>query len=87
MAFVLGATAIAGIDDVVPVHFVNASKEPRRLYWVDFSGTRQPYGVLQPGQRAPLQTYVTHAWMVTDASDRCMGTTVVAKDSASLEIR
>jgi hypothetical protein len=71
---------------VVPVEFVNSSKQPRKLYWFDFAGNRVLFGVLQPGQRAPMQTYTTHAWMIADGSDGCLGTLVISK-AGSIEIR
>jgi hypothetical protein len=71
---------------VIPVEFVNISKHPRKLYWFDFSGTKILAGTLQPGQRAPMQTYTTHAWMIADGSDQCMGTLVISK-AGSIEIR
>ena len=70
----------------VPVEFVNTSKQPRKLIWFDFAGARITAGVLQPGQRAPMQTYTTHAWMIADASGQCMGTLVISK-AGSIEIR
>ena len=70
----------------VAVEFVNSSSEPRKLYWMDFGGMRKLYGTLRPGQRAPMQTYATHSWMVADSSDRCLGTIVIA-GPARLEIR
>jgi hypothetical protein len=71
----------------VPVEFVNTSTQPRKLIWFDFAGARIVAGVLQPGQRAPMQTYTTHAWMIADESDTCLGTTVISKESRSIEIR
>jgi hypothetical protein len=70
----------------VPVEFVNISKQPRKLYWFDFAGAKILAGVLQPGQRAPMQTYATHVWMIADSSDQCMGTLVISK-AGSIEIR
>jgi hypothetical protein len=71
----------------VPVEFVNTSKQPRKLIWFDFAGAKIVAGVLQPGQRVPMQTYTTHAWMIADAgSDQCMGTLVISK-AGSIEIR
>ena len=71
---------------VVPVEFVNASNQPRKLYWFDFAGVKVLAGTLQPGQRTPMQTYTTHAWMIADSSDQCMGTVVISK-AGSIEIR
>jgi hypothetical protein len=70
----------------VAVEFVNTSKQPRTLIWFDFAGAKIVAGVLQPGQRAPMQTYLTHAWMIADGSDRCMGALVISK-AGSIEIR
>ncbi len=70
----------------VAVEFVNSSSEPRKLYWMDFGGMRKLYGTLRPGQRAPMQTYTKHSWIVADSSDRCLGTIVIA-GAARLEIR
>ena len=72
---------------MVPVEFVNVSSQPRRVYWLDFAGARQFYGVMQPGQRAAMQSYVSHPWMMADASDTCLGTIVISKDSRRIEIR
>ncbi len=71
----------------VSVEFANVSGQPRKLYWIDFAGVRQPYGVLQPGQRAPIQTYISHRWAVTDMTDVCLATILISKDSRRLEIR
>ena len=73
-------------QSAVPVEFVNTSKQPRKLYWFDFAGAKIVAGVLKPGQRAPMQTYMTHAWMIADGSDQCMGTLVISK-AGSIEIR
>jgi hypothetical protein len=61
----------------VPIEFVNVSSQPRRLYWIDFTGSRQPYGVLQPGQSGFITSFVTHSWIVTDLADACLGTVVI----------
>jgi hypothetical protein len=37
-------------------------------------------------QRAPMQTYMTHAWMIADAADQRMGTLVISTAGA-IEIR
>jgi hypothetical protein len=57
------------------------------VYWLDFSGARQLYGVMQPGQRASMQTYVSHPWVVADASDTCLGTFMITRDTKRVEIR
>jgi von Hippel-Lindau disease tumor suppressor protein len=70
---------IAGISSVSPTRvtalivFLNESKELRRIYWLDFKGGRQRYGELKPGQRDEQQTFLGHAWLVTDSQDNALG--------------
>lgn len=52
--------------------FVNQMATSLRLYWIDYKGMRQPYGVLEPYQRRQQQTYVTHPWVLTDGNDKCV---------------
>jgi hypothetical protein len=72
--------AVPSIVSAVPVaiEFVNVSNQPRRLYWIDFAGTRQPYGVLQPGQSGFLTSFITHSWLITDLAGTCLGTLVIS---------
>jgi VHL beta domain len=62
----------------VAVEFVNTSSQPRKLYWIDFAGTRQSYGVLAPGQSGFLTSFITHSWLVTDLAETCLGTLVLS---------
>ena len=71
----------------VPVEFFNLSSQPRKLYWLDFNGARRLAGVVQPGQRLSMQTYVNHRWLVADASDTCLGMLVISKDSGRIAIK
>lgn len=52
--------------------FVNAKKSTRRIYWLSYAGTRTLYGALTPGANAALLTFVTHPWVITDTSDKCI---------------
>ena len=54
------------------VQFINISTQLRRLYWLDYSGRRVFYFLLQPGGSFIQATYVTHPWLVADSGDRCL---------------
>jgi hypothetical protein len=71
--------AVSSIVSAVPVavEFVNLTTQPRLLYWIDFAGTRQPYGVLAPGQSGFLTSFITHSWLITDLAGTCLGTLVI----------
>jgi hypothetical protein len=74
------STAVRSIasEFPVPVEFLNTSSQPRKLYWIDFAGTRQSYGVLAAGQSAFITSFITHSWVVTDLAEACLGTLVIS---------
>lgn len=47
----------------VTIDFVNRTGEPVSLYWIDPMGKRQPYGVLDPGDRDSRNTFRSHVWL------------------------
>jgi hypothetical protein len=55
------------------ITFVNATRGPIRLYWIDYNGRRKFYAEVRPGQRHLQQTYVTHPWVVTNFQEDCLG--------------
>jgi WD40 repeat protein len=54
-----------------PILFQNASGSTRNVYWLNYSGVRQLYNTLSPGQSFVQQTFLTHPWVTTDASNTC----------------
>jgi VHL beta domain len=72
---------------IVPIEFVNTSSQPRRLYWIDFAGTPQNYGVLSPGQSGFINSWVTHSWVIADLANNCLETFVVSGAERRVEIR
>jgi serine/threonine protein kinase len=53
-----------------PLTFVNRSEQTVKVYWLDYQGRRVLYATLQAGETATQQTFLTHPWVITDASDR-----------------
>jgi len=64
----------------------NASTAVRRVYWMDFTGARQRYTDLMPGQTWEIDTYVGHHWQITDATDRCLYGLVVDPTMAFVDL-
>lgn len=70
---------IAGISSSSPTKFpalmvfLNESQDLRKIYWLDYKGGRQGYGELKPGERREQQTFLGHAWLVTDSQDNALG--------------
>ncbi len=56
------------------VSFQNDGEHSLKLYWLDYDGKRQPYGTLEPHPPEPVTqpTFLTHPWLVADATDRCL---------------
>lgn len=53
--------------------FRNRSRKKVKIYWLNYSGERVFYRQLNPQTGYTQSTYVTHPWVVTDASDNCLG--------------
>src|SRR6267142_1545088 len=45
---------------------VNRSRKTVKLHWINYDGKREPYATLAPGKSYEAQTFLTHAWLVTD---------------------
>lgn len=54
----------------------NRTRDRAHVYWVDYSGKRVEYGMLEPDQGYEQWTYVTHPWMIVDRTGRCLGIAV-----------
>ncbi|TWT64976.1 DUF885 family protein [Allorhodopirellula solitaria] len=60
-------------DDVTEVEFVNETKQPVQLYWVDTGGRRTAYQKVAPGKSIRQHTYVGHVWVAIGEDDRFYG--------------
>ena len=52
--------------------FENLRDESVRLYWLDESGVRRSYGRLGSKRTIPINSFVHHAWVVTDDHDKAL---------------
>jgi len=59
------------------LRFINATSQPVIVYWLNYEGKRDPSEgqkvTLNPGQSEGRSTYLTHPFLVTDASGKCLG--------------
>lgn len=53
------------------VIFINASGAQRRIVWIDFKGSTKEYARLNAGEQLEQDTFLTHPWIVEDASGNC----------------
>lgn len=51
--------------------FVNTLDVPTPIYWINFTGEKQHYYTLPPGESYRQQTFVHHPWLVCARSERC----------------
>lgn len=66
--------------------FHNSSSQPRRLYWIGFSGERKPYGTIPAGADRKQRSSVGNHWLVTDESDRCLAIFAASETADTLDI-
>jgi len=59
------------------LRFINATSQLVVVYWLNFEGKRDASEdqkvTLNPGQSEGRSTYLTHPFLVTDASGKCLG--------------
>jgi len=53
--------------------WVNRGDQPVKVYWLNFRGERVLYLSLPPGGRRTQRTFVGHNWLVTTATELCLG--------------
>lgn len=51
------------------ITFKNQSKQTVRVYWIDGTRRRTPYGLLKPGEIREQHTFDGHVWLLTNESD------------------
>lgn len=51
------------------IRFINKKTFRVKVYWIDFTGKRQHYFDLEPGEVSDQQTFVSHPWLVTEAGE------------------
>lgn len=73
------------------LRFVNAARQPVVIYWVNYQGQRDPSEdqrqTLAPGETGFRYTYVSHPFLVADASGKCLGIYQPAKEPSVAIIR
>jgi len=57
---------------------VNSFNRPIRLFWSDFSGRPQAYGVLAPGESRRQHTFAGHVWLADFTPDDLVGVFVAS---------
>jgi hypothetical protein len=55
------------------VTFANNTNVPLQVYWLDYTGARRFYRLLNPGEDYVQNTYVTHPWIMVGPRGECKG--------------
>lgn len=58
---------------------VNAFDRPIRIFWADFAGRPQAYGVLAPGESRRQHTFAGHVWLADFKADDLAGVFVASQ--------
>jgi hypothetical protein len=69
------------------ITFTNDTTAARNISWIDYSGRRVLYKILQPGQHYTQPTYITHPWVVTDKDNACKAAIVAQQPDTDFQIR
>jgi hypothetical protein len=55
------------------IHFFNQTDGDLQFYWLDYQGQREAWFDLARGGNYVQDTWVSHPWLVLDASGACLG--------------
>src|SRR5688572_28842207 len=55
------------------VNIVNRSDQVVHVYWLNYSGARADWGIVNPGETRRQGTFLTHPWLLADPSGNCLG--------------
>jgi hypothetical protein len=73
-------------DTKAQITFVNKSGQRINVYWLDFSGHRVLYKMLEAGESYDQQTFLTHPWLVTDSGDNAWNIFLAGTQPTVVEI-
>jgi dipeptidyl aminopeptidase/acylaminoacyl peptidase len=59
--------------DETSITFINKTAGTVRLFWLDTSGARKPYGEVKAGASNHMSTYAGHVWLVEDEMGKTLG--------------
>ena len=68
------------------INFVNQTKEPISLFWIDFDGKAQLYATVDAGRSNRRPTYTDHVWRVVNAETKKPIASFIAQDGESTAI-
>jgi len=75
-------------DTPLTVTFINLSDGYRGVVWIDTNGTPVDKGGLNQGESMTVETFKTHAWMITDGPGNCIEMFVPKNDgNTTFEIK
>src|SRR5579872_2616361 len=67
-----GAYKSLNDDHAAVVTFLNHTSVTVQTFWLNFQGKRVFYQQLASGAQYDQRTWITHPWVVTDLSGRCL---------------
>jgi hypothetical protein len=77
-------------DEATGIAFSNDTPYAYTVFWIDFEGFLQDYGLVQPGETASFDTFIGHQWMVelyaSEERTECFGP-IVPRDPETCQAR
>jgi hypothetical protein len=77
-------------EEATGIVFSNDTAYAYNVFWIDFEGFLQDYGLVQPGESASFDTFIGHRWMVelyaSEERTECFGP-IVPRDPETCQAR
>ena len=72
--------------DTIRISFRNNHQTPVRLEWIDHTGKRKSYGMIDGGKTKEMNTYGGTVWLVSDDSEKPIGYFTIGSKSEIAEV-
>ena len=73
-------------DDDVMIRFINKTKEPLQLVWIDFVGQEHIYGTVPAGGSFAQPTFTNHVWVTRTLSGRELSRYVATGNAKDFQV-
>jgi hypothetical protein len=73
-------------DHPTAVLFDNRTSTDLSLFWLDFAGTRKPYGTVRAGGKHFQNTFATHPWIVVNPNGKTIGIYVADEENGKVSL-
>jgi hypothetical protein len=78
--------ALSG-EQRITIAFQNQTGADISLFFLDYNGHRKAYGTIENGRSRLQQTFITHPWVITDATGKCIEIVMPGRSTQTVVVK